>query len=277
MKTGIVILNYNDYSTTIKLINQIREYKSIDYIVVVDNNSTDDSYTELKNFESDKIFIIQAGKNGGYSYGNNLGAKYLIENYCLDYLIIANPDVTFSDEFVSRVIQSIDINGYAAATGVMLDKNMNEMTFSKCIPSYSDDLVRCTFLIKKIVGQYKRNKQQMEEMLPGSLFIIRRDVFAEIKGFDEDVFLYCEERILGTKLKRKGYRVQIIEDAYFVHDHAVSINKTLNKINQLKQLYRSILYFHRKYNDISKCQYALLRIMMVYNLLIKRMIFAVHC
>ena len=41
MKTGIVILNYNDYETTKEMINNIKNYKSLDHIIIVDNNSGD--------------------------------------------------------------------------------------------------------------------------------------------------------------------------------------------------------------------------------------------
>lgn len=42
MKTGIVILNYNDSETTINLIRHIKGFFSLSKIVVVDNASTDD-------------------------------------------------------------------------------------------------------------------------------------------------------------------------------------------------------------------------------------------
>ena len=46
---NIVILNYNDSETTLKLIESIHEYPNINKIIVVDNNSTDDSVEVIKN------------------------------------------------------------------------------------------------------------------------------------------------------------------------------------------------------------------------------------
>ena len=80
MKTGIVILNYNDSNTTAEIINRIKNYNVLDLIVVVDNKSTDDSYTLLKEYENEKIKVIQADSNNGYGAGNNIGARYLVEN-----------------------------------------------------------------------------------------------------------------------------------------------------------------------------------------------------
>ena len=99
-KIGIVILNYKDFHTVIKLINLIKNYNALDKIVVVDNLSPDDSFDKLKSLKSDKVDVIQSKRNGGYSYGNNFGAFYLIEQYRIDILFIANPDVIFTENFL---------------------------------------------------------------------------------------------------------------------------------------------------------------------------------
>ena len=52
---GCVVLNYNDSKTTIELINRIGKMTPIDVIVIVDNNSTDDSFSVLKQYASEKI------------------------------------------------------------------------------------------------------------------------------------------------------------------------------------------------------------------------------
>ena len=68
MKTGIVILNYNDSETTINLIRHIKGFFSLSKIVVVDNASTDDSYNRLQNQSEEYGFdLIGASRNGGYS------------------------------------------------------------------------------------------------------------------------------------------------------------------------------------------------------------------
>ena len=81
MKTGFVVVNYNDYETTEKIIKNIYNYKIIDKIVIVDNCSTDDSLTKLEELSDKKISIIKSDKNGGYASGLNIGAKYLIKKY----------------------------------------------------------------------------------------------------------------------------------------------------------------------------------------------------
>ena len=64
MKTAIIVLNYNDYLTTEKYINDIKRYESLDKIVIVDNNSSKGDYEKLLNLSNEKIDVIKTDKNG---------------------------------------------------------------------------------------------------------------------------------------------------------------------------------------------------------------------
>ena len=55
-KLVFVIVNYNDYKTTKRLIDNIKDYKVIDDIYVVDNHSSDDSYDKLKEYHNLDIY-----------------------------------------------------------------------------------------------------------------------------------------------------------------------------------------------------------------------------
>ena len=70
-----LILNYNDVQSTTKLYNQIKDYKVLDHIILVDGKSTDDSYKKLNQLSSPKTTVLLADKNGGYGYGNNIGLR----------------------------------------------------------------------------------------------------------------------------------------------------------------------------------------------------------
>ena len=97
-KLGFVIVNYNDANTTIRLLNQIKDYKNIDQIIVVDNNSTDDSVKKLKKLKSKKIKIIENKENKGYASGLNTGAKYLIQTLGECNIIFSNSDIIIKNE-----------------------------------------------------------------------------------------------------------------------------------------------------------------------------------
>ena len=86
MKTGIVVLNYNDAIETIDFVEKISTFNAVDIICVVDNCSTDDSVKQLKKLKN--IELIALDTNEGYAAGNNAGLKYLYEQECDNYLIL---------------------------------------------------------------------------------------------------------------------------------------------------------------------------------------------
>ena len=91
MKSSMVILNYMDKNRALELSRRCITFSCIDKVVIVDNCSPDDSYSWLKQENDDvNIEIIKSEKNGGFSYGNNYCAKYLIKKYNPKYILFAN-------------------------------------------------------------------------------------------------------------------------------------------------------------------------------------------
>ena len=266
LKTGIVILNYNDSKTTIKLIEKIKNFNSIDLIVIVDNCSTDESYNKINKYTNNKIILIKSDKNGGYAYGNNFGSRYLIDNHECDIIFIANPDVEFEENLVIEIKKQFEKNEkYSVLSGVMLDIN-GKVTKAPYwdIPTYIYDLLDYFFIgrrINKKEFKIDYNQEIMEvEVIPGSFLAIKTNVLKEIDYYDENTFLYCEERILGKKLKNKGYKSGIITGITYKHMHSISIKKTFKKVDTIKIFYDSKLYYNKKYNKIGKFKECILQI-----------------
>ena len=111
-----VILNYNDAKTTISLVKKIEEYESIDYIIVVDNCSTDDSLVKLETLSNSKVKICESPKNGGYGFGNNFGVQCAKDCYSAKYALIANPDVEFDADLVDTLKDKIRDESDVAVT-----------------------------------------------------------------------------------------------------------------------------------------------------------------
>ena len=104
LKNFLIVLNYNDAETTLEFVEMAKTCNAIDKIVVVDNCSTDCSFSKLTCLKSDKIDVIQTDKNGGYAYGNNFGCRYAEKNYNPKLFFISNPDVRFEN----HVLQEMD-------------------------------------------------------------------------------------------------------------------------------------------------------------------------
>ncbi len=263
---AFVILNYNDSETTIKLVDDICLWNDNEFkynIVIVDNRSTDESFNILFNkYVNDSLItVLQADKNGGYSYGNNLGAFYSIKHFSPDYIAICNPDIKVEQSTITKILNTFELDEKIAVVAPAMKKLDGEAINcnSNNIPTYKDDLVDCFAsiypkLIKNKVKEndvYKScNNLLVTQTVPGSFFLIKTKVFEEIKGFDDNVFLFCEERILGRKLLEKNYISISQTDITFIHEHSKTIRKNIDIINSQKILYQSRLYYEQNYNKV---------------------------
>ena len=81
------------------------------------------------------------------------------------------------------------------------------------------------------------------------------DLMIKYGMYDEDIFLYCEETVLGLKFRKSGYKTYLFQDEYFLHEHSVSIDKAIRKkIDQKKLMWRSRLIVINKYFEINQLQ-----------------------
>ena len=258
---SFVVLNYNDATTTKKLVDALCTWEKEKFsIIVVDNQSLDNSFQCLREqyaLESN-VVVIQSERNGGYSYGNNYGVKYALEHFNPKYIAIANPDIQIDEKTCCELIETFNVDSSVAMVApVMKNLNGEYRIYSQKLPTYFDDLKACfkeskSKTIEEEKLEYLDNNKKMiiTQMLPGSFFVVRSKCFKEIGMFDENVFLFCEERILGKKIMIRGYKAVLRSDLFFVHAHSVSIRKTYDTIKTWKILMESRYYYEKKYNNV---------------------------
>lgn len=244
MNVACIILNYNDAENTISLINEIQGYSSLRHIIIVDNCSTDDSYERLVKFESDKIHIQKTNKNGGYGAGNNYGVKCALKYGC-DYVLIANPDVHFSNDLVYAFSNFLDENSeYGVVSGIQLDKNGTEiMRTAWRIPTKWRYIFSTGSVLRRYGENYYYTRDELHisnivsvDCVAGSLLMVSVPKFLNCGGYDEEMFLYCEETTLGSKMKAMSYKTAVISDVSYRHIHGVTIQKSISSNLKKKQI-----------------------------------------
>lgn len=72
--------------------------------------------------------------------------------------------------------------------------------------------------------------------------------------FDDNVFLFYEEDILASKIKKLGYEECSLNYITFKHFESQSIDKVLSYFNKMKRLQKSKMYYQKRYNEINKFQ-----------------------
>lgn len=282
MKCGIVVLNYNDYEGTINFIKQIISYESIDKIVIIDNCSTDGSREKLLNINDEKVKVILSDENKGYAAGNNIGIRYLINQFDIDHVIVSNPDVIVEEEAINTCLSFLDKNlDYAIATVKMVEKNNTQSSIAWKLPSFTDCILLSFPLLSKIASakmnyssDYFNREISNVEVVPGSFFIVRGEYIKEVNYMDEGTFLYCEENILGYKLKSKGYKLAVINSHEYIHNHSVTINKNItDKIEKFIILNNSRLVYVENYLMVGKFRLSIFKISTKISIYIRKLLY----
>ena len=254
------ILNYNDAETVFRLVEKIKNYSIFSSILIVDNASSDDSFSRLKERYQDnnKIVIQQTSRNGGYGYGNNYGIKYAYKKMDADYIVLSNPDVLFSNEMVQKLLDEMISKKAAVVAGTQRVNGKPIRTPAWKIPTAMQWTLIETKLWKYAAKQYYYdpkmfNQRDLQvECVHGAMFMLDPKKFLDVGGYDEDMFLFGEETVLGYKLRAKGYKSFLLNNVYYDHEGSTSIKKSFNStIKQDKITHNSKLIYMKHCLKIS--------------------------
>lgn len=274
-KIGFIIINFNDHKTTKKLINNIKNYKIIDEIVVVDNKSTDKSVLELQKI--DNITLIANEENYGFAKAINIGCKYLINKYKDCYIFVSNSDIRIEEENdLKELVKTFKVKDIALVGPVI--KEPDGVVRGWKLTSVNEDILMNIPLINRIYrnkllnykNSYYTTLLSYVDIVKGCFFLIDSKALEKINYLDENTFLYYEENILAKKLKVKKYKTVINNKVTIYHDHAKTISKNVNNINRYKITKESFMYYEKNYNDANSLQIFILKILNNINLIVKK-------
>ena len=267
MKTGIIIVNYNDFTSTEKLIHNIKNYRVIDKIVVVDNHSSDDSARKLKQLKLPKLKVIINEENKGYSYAINTGAKYLIAEYKECNIIISNADVIIEkEEDIETLIKLLHRKNVGIVAPTILERGTKNRGWKNPTPKQEIILNLAyihRFFRKKYLyydEDYYQGDFSIVDVLSGCFFLIQSKTLQAVNYLDDHVFLYYEENILAKKLQVKKKINLVSNKVTIIHNHSVTIDKSLKRIKKYKAQKKSQYYFEVEYNNASWLERILLKL-----------------
>jgi len=274
MKTGIIILNYNDAENTKKMLLQIKNYHCFSSVVVVDNCSTDDSLQELLEYQNDKVVLLELKENKGYSSGNNAGLEYLEKNTDCELVIISNPDVLVEEKVIDGLIHDMKQHPEISFLGPTILEYGSRIQGWK-LPTYFVEVLSTINFFHRFAKRYQwydtsyyKNTLMPVEVIHGSFFLARLKDFQKIGYFDPNTFLYYEENILGKKAQIKKMSIFVDTSLSVTHMLSQSVDKSFKKIKKYKIMKESMFYYERTYNDLKGIKYYFLKFLYFCSLIV---------
>lgn len=266
-RIACVVLNYNDAFNAIQFVDSIEPFDCIDNIIIVDNCSTDESMDILSKISSKKISVWKSERNGGYGYGNNFGLKIAQIKYKCDIAFICNSDIKVDESVFESIADTLgNDSSIVACSATQIDGFTNNIISNPSwdVPSYQDYLLASLLVINKIRHMTRGSKKENTMYVgcvPGAFLAVNINKFFSVGGYDERVFLFCEESILGARIKNNGLKTVLLSNAYYYHYHSTTIGKSIPKaISRHKLILNSRLFYISEYLNVSKIKKVFARI-----------------
>lgn len=244
-KLYIIILTWNNYKDTEICIESLLKHENYPNkeIVVVDNNSKDNSLEKLQEKFPECVFM-RNNKNLGFAAGNNPGIKYALKKGG-DYFFILNNDTVFTEPVLNKLIKLCEEN---KTIGIAAPKLLN-----------SDGSIQQSIVPMKTPGNFllwllrlTRNPDlnKISRVLifnncyiSGAAMLIKKGVISKIGFFDERFFFYSEDMDFSYRAVKNGFSLAYIPDLRIIHKHGQSMPRE----KALVQLYRANFQFLHKY------------------------------
>lgn len=211
MKLSVVIVHYQVKDLLRNCILSIKKYfNGFDYeIIVVDNNSPNQDWKSLIQEFSD-VHFIELNENLGFSVANNIGVKAAKG----EYIYILNPDTEIEGNYFREILDFADNENKLGAIGLrMHNKDGRFLPESKrSVPALSNSFKKL-FTKNKQKGSnnyYRNDVGEFEigevEVMTGANLLMKKSVYEEVGGFDEQYFMYGEDIDLCYTILQHGYK-----------------------------------------------------------------------
>lgn len=247
MKLSVVILNYNVCQFLQQCIISVqRATKGLDAEIIVIDNASSDGSCEMVKAEFPGLNLIENQDNVGFSKANNQAVKVAKG----DYVCILNPDTAVAEDTFIEALKRVEQLPNLGAMGVyLMDGTGNFLPESKRnLPTPSRSLKKLIGRTKGKNGYYATHVQPVSagsvEILVGAFMLMKRSVYEEVGGFDEDYFMYGEDIDLSYKLIKAGYQNYYDGSLTVLHYKGESTQKDSA---YLKRFYGAMRIFYGKH------------------------------
>ena len=260
MQLSIIILNYNvRYFLELCIISVQAAIHNLDAeIIVVDNNSSDESCAMMKN-RFPTIKLIENKENSGFPKGNNIGVDVAQG----DYICILNPDTVVAEDTFEKILNSKfcqPTTNNQQPTGIigckLIDGIGNFLPESKRgtpTPFVAFTKIFGLYKISNLFGKYyaqylSENQSGKVDILVGAFMVMKRELYQTVGGFDENCFMYSDDIDLSYMVAQKGFENYYFHETSVIHYKGES---TIKDGTYMKRFQEAMNFFYKKHFKVS--------------------------
>ncbi len=225
-EVAAVVVNYNAGSALSECVASLQR-EGVRAIVVVDNGSTDGSLEGL-GVASPDVRVLHTGRNLGYGGGVNYGAGQTTG----ELLLVCNPDLVLQPGALGAMADRLAQDPSLGLVGPALVTPVGDLQPSgRAFPTLRRSSLHAALGVLVPQNAYSRRYREVSrsrvgtgivDWVTGACFLVRREAFSAVGGFDDRYFMYVEEVDLCWRLARAGWRTGYESSARVLHLAGVS-------------------------------------------------------
>lgn len=222
----VIILHYNGKENIDNCLKSVKKTTYPNFsIILIDNNSTDDSVEFIKK-NYPEIKFIENSSNLGYAGGNNAALRISKAKYS----VLLNDDTIVEPEWLAELVNAAEKDEMIATLQPKVRSLRNKKNFDNCAAGCFLDIYgypiyrgRVFETVEEDAGQYDNPSEIFLSV--GVCMFIRMSALKESGLLDEDFHIYFEEFDLCWRMSLLGYKHISIPSSVIFHIGGVTYKK----------------------------------------------------
>lgn len=218
----VIVVNWNAGKHLRSCINSVQQNGCglVEKIVLLDNGSVDGSIEGFEDYSN--LILVRNGSNWGFGRSCNVGARMGTSKY----LLFFNPDAVLHSNTLQasfNYMQNV-ANADVGICGVqLLDESGRSHRSCARFPiplSFALHGFGITSVISRaghVMAEWDHAQTRRVDHVIGAFYLVRREVFVALNGFDERFFLYLEDLDFSLRARQAGWQSVYLADVQAFH------------------------------------------------------------
>jgi GT2 family glycosyltransferase len=230
MKLAVIVINWNAADDTIRCVRSVLGWRNLQPVVWVVDNASEDQSAELIERHCPEVRLLRSATNRGFAGGNNLAIAHALDEGS-EALLLLNNDASIDEEAVARLVESLQADPELGVVGPLL---RNESGAGVSLSAGGRDISR--HIVSHVIYEERPTSSpeagplRLAGYVPGTVVLVRADLFQKVGLLDEDYFFGGELADLCERARQQGYRSAINVRAIATHnlDRSSQLRSTLH-------------------------------------------------
>jgi GT2 family glycosyltransferase len=256
LSCSVIIVSYNSGDYIPACLNSVQEaLKGIDSEIIVLDNGSPEPLTDEHKKAFPAVLWLNSEKNLGFGRGCNMAAKKATKQI----LFFINPDTVVAESIFRKTLEYMSSKPDAGIVGCKILNGDGSLQWA-CRRTFPSPLA-AVFKTVGLAALFPKNRffasynmtyldpdiETKVDAVSGSFFGVRRDIYQQVNGFDEDYFMYGEDLDICLRIKKLGYNNYYFPGTSILHFKGQS--SRTRRVRSYIDFYKAMLIFANKHHN----------------------------